>query len=101
MDLSFLRTGKLTVADATPVGRMRVAVWPFLLNAPAAKQAASPTAQAMTDILRGQEANEKDDWVQALADTFAPRGHGMIEADRLEGSFNPLVASRLKVGQGK
>jgi hypothetical protein len=99
MDLSFLRNGKLTPADATPVERMRVAVWPFLLTAPAAQQAASPTAQAMADILRGQEADEKDDWVQALADIFAPRDHGVIEAEGHEGSFNPLVASRLRVGQ--
>jgi hypothetical protein len=101
MDLSFLRTGKLTAAGATPAGRMRVAVWPFLLTASAAKQAASPTAQAVAGILRGREADEKEDWVQGLADIFAPRTHGMIEADRLEGSFNPLVASRLRVGQGR
>lgn len=101
MDLSFLRTGKLKPADATPAGRMRVAVWPFLLAAPAARQAASPTAQAMADILRGQEADGEDDWVQALADIFAPRNDGVIEAEHLEGSFNPLVASRLRVGQGK
>lgn len=99
MDLSFLRTGKLTPADAIPVDRTRVPAWPFLLTASAARQAASPTAQAVAGVLRGQE--EKDDWVQGLADIFAPRPGGMIDADRLAGSFNPLVADRLRVGQGR
>jgi hypothetical protein len=101
MDLSFLRTGKLTPADATPAGRTRVAVWPFLLTAAAARQAASPTAQAMADTLRGQEGEEEGDWVQALADIFAPREQGVIETEGLVGSFNPLIASRLRVGQGR
>ena len=94
MDLSFLRAGGLTPANARVTGWPRVPVWPFLRAATAAAQAASPTAQAS---LRGQDGG--DDWVQELADVFAPRSGGMIEAVRLSGSFNPVVAGRLYRGQ--
>lgn len=99
MDLSFLRNGKLTPADAIPA-RLRVPAWPFLLTAAAAEQADSPTAQAVAGILRGRDERDND-WVQALADIFAPRQDGLIEADRLAGSFSPPIASRLRVGQGR
>ncbi len=98
MDLSFLRTGGLEPAHTRPLGRVRMPVWPFLRAATAAAQAASPTAQAVAGILRGQD--EAEDWVQELAEIFAPRSGGMIEAVRLAGSFNPLVASRLARGRG-
>lgn len=97
MDLSFLRTGGLTPAHARPLGRGRVPVWPFLRAATAAAQAASPTAKAVAGSPRGQDGG--DDWVQELADVFAPRSGGMIEAVRLSGSFNPVVAGRLNRGQ--
>lgn len=98
MDLSFLRTGGLNPANARPLGRTRVPVWPFLRAACAAQQAASPTAQAVAGVLRGQDGTE--DWIQELAGIFAPRSGGMIEAVRLAGSFNPLIANRLAVGKG-
>ncbi|MEJ7934232.1 hypothetical protein WG907_08205 [Sphingobium sp. AN558] len=96
MDLSFLRNG-IKPASIKPVGRPRVPAWPFLRAASAAAQASSPTAKAVANVLRGQDAAE--DWIQELAGIFAPRSDGMIEAVRLSGSFNPLVASRLGVGQ--
>ncbi|WIA57496.1 hypothetical protein N6H05_06795 [Sphingobium sp. WTD-1] len=40
-----------------------------------------------------------EDWIQELAEVFAPRSGGKIEAVRLAGSFNPLIASHLGVGQ--
>ena len=43
---------------------------------------------------------ELEDWIQELAGIFAPRSSGMIEAVRLAGSFNPLIANRLAVGKG-
>jgi len=76
-----------------------VPVWPFLRAATAAAQAASPTARAVAGSLRGQDGG--DDWVQELADIFAPRSNGTIEAVRLAGSFNPLIASRVVRGQGE
>ena len=97
MDLSFLRAGGLTPANARVTGWTRVPVWPFLRAATAAAQAASPTAKAVAGSLRGQDGG--DDWVQELADVFAPRSGGMIEAVRLSGSFNPVVAGRLNRGQ--
>jgi hypothetical protein len=97
MDLSFLRTGGLKPA-VKPAGRRRVPVWPLLRAASAAAQAASPTAQAVAGVLRGQDA--AGDWVQELADILAPRSGGDIDAVGLSGSFNPLVASRLRVGKG-
>lgn len=98
MDLSFLRTGGLKPATNRPTGRPRVPAWPFLRAASAAAQAASPTAQAVAGVLRGQDG--KNDWIQELAEIFAPRLDGKIEAVRLAGSFNPLIASHLGVGQG-
>jgi hypothetical protein len=97
MDLSFLRAGGITPARVRPAGRTRVPAWPFLRAASAAAQAASPTAQAVSGILRGQD--EGEDWIQELADIFAPRSGGVIEAVRLSGSFNPLAAKHLGVGQ--
>ncbi len=97
MDLSFTRSGGLLAAGARPAGRTRVPAWPFLRAASAAAQAASPTAQALASVLRGQD--DLEDWIQGLACIFAPRTDGMIDADRLAGSFNPLIASRLRVGQ--
>ena len=99
MDLSFLRAGGLTPASARFITRPRIPAWPFLRASSAAAQAASPTARAVADVLRGQ--GDKEDWVQELAEIFAPRSNGMIEAVRLAGSFNPLVASRLAGGQGR
>jgi hypothetical protein len=98
MDLSFLRTGGLKPGFVKPSGRRRVPVWPMLRAASAAAQAASPTAQAVAGILRGQD--EGSDWIQELADMLAPRSDGPAEATGLAGSFNPLIAGRLKVGQG-
>ncbi|WHO38745.1 hypothetical protein PMI04_019760 [Sphingobium sp. AP49] len=98
MDLSFLRTGGLKPAITKPTGRPRVPAWPFLRATSAAAQAASPTAQAVAGVLRGQDG--LTDWIQELAEIFAPRSSGKIEAARLAGSFNPLVASHLGVGQG-
>ena len=86
MDLSFLRAGGLTPANARVTGWPRVPVWPFLR-----------AAKAVAGSLRGQDGG--DDWVQELADVFAPRSGGMIEAVRLSGSFNPVVAGRLYRGQ--
>lgn len=100
MDLSFIRAGGLTPANANPVGRVRAPVWPFLRAATAAVQAASPTAKAVAGVLRGQ-GEQRSDWVRELADIFAPDSSGMIEAVRLAGSFNPCVANRLVVGQGR
>lgn len=97
MDLSFLRGGGLKPGTTRPADRAREPVWPFLRAATAAAQAASPTARAVAGILRGQDGS--DDWVQELADIFAPRSGGTIEAVRLAGSFNPLVASRLIGGK--
>ncbi|OHC94441.1 MAG: hypothetical protein A3H25_00470 [Sphingomonadales bacterium RIFCSPLOWO2_12_FULL_63_15] len=97
MDLSFLRASGLKPVHARALDRPRMPVWPFLRAACAAAQAASPTAQAVAGVLRGQ--GEQEDWVQELAAVFAPRSDGMIEAVRLAGSFNPLVASRLAGGQ--
>ncbi|HAF41774.1 MAG TPA: hypothetical protein DCG90_08415 [Sphingobium sp.] len=99
MDLSFLRSGGLTPATNKVPGWPRAPVWPFLRAATAAAQAASPTAQAVAGVLRGQDG--EDDWVQELAELFAPRSDGMIEAVRLAGSFNPLIARRLAGGQGR
>lgn len=99
MDLSFIRAGGLHPANANPAGRARPLAWPFLRAATAARQAASPTALAVAGVLRGQGGDE--DWVQELADIFAPESNGMIEAVRLAGSFNPRVANRLVVGQGR
>ncbi|MFB0874687.1 MULTISPECIES: hypothetical protein [unclassified Sphingobium] len=93
MDLSFLRGGGLKPGATRPAGRPKVPAWPFLRAATAAAQAASPTAQAVAGVLRGQDGG--DDWIQELAGIFAPRSGGMIEAVRLTGSFNPLIASRL------
>jgi hypothetical protein len=97
MDLSFLRGGGLKPAVTRPSGRARVPVWPFLRAATAAAQAASPTAQAVAGVLRGQDGS--DDWIQELACIFAPDSGGTIEAVRLAGSFHPLVASRLNGGK--
>lgn len=99
MDLSFLRAGGLTPASAKVPGWPRVPVWPFLKAATAAAQAASPTAKAVAGVLRGQDGD--DDWIQELADIFAPRSNGTIEAVRLAGSFNPLIARRFAGGQGR
>ena len=96
MDLSFLRSG-IKPGGIKPVGRPRVPAWPFLRAASAAAQASSPTAKAVASVLRGQDVAE--DWIQELAGIFAPRSDGVIEAVRLSGSFNPLVATRLGVGQ--
>ncbi|WP_176596843.1 MULTISPECIES: hypothetical protein [Sphingobium] len=98
MDLGFLRTGGLKPSFVKPSGRRRVPVWPSLRAASAAAQAASPTAQAVAGVLRGQEI--EGDWVQELADILAPRSDGNIEAVGLAGSFNPLIANLLRVGQG-
>ena len=98
MDLSFLRTGGLKPSFVKPSGRRRVPVWPSLRAASAAAQAASPTAQAVAGVLRGQEV--EGDWIQELADILAPRSGGEIEAVGLAGSFNPLIANRLRVGKG-
>lgn len=98
MDLSFLRAGGIKAAGIRPAGRMRVPAWPFLRAASAAAQAASPTAQAVTSSnLRGQEGPE--DWIQDLAEILAPRSNGVIDAVRLAGCFNPLIAKRLGVGR--
>lgn len=70
----------------------------MLRAASAAAQAASPTAQAVAGVLRGQD--DPSDWIQDLAEIFAPRPSGMIEAARPTGSFNPLIAQHLRVGQG-
>lgn len=99
MDLSFLRTRGLKASFTKPAGLRRVPVWPSLRAASAAAQAASPTALAIAGVLRGQE-EVAGDWVQELAGIFAPRSGGGIDAAGLAGSFNPLVASRLKVGKG-
>ncbi|MCP1469984.1 hypothetical protein J3E64_001671 [Sphingobium sp. OAS761] len=102
MDLSFFRKGGLDPAHATPIGRPRVPVWPYLRAATAAEQAASPTARAMAGILRGQDSG--GDWIQELAEIFAPRSGGVIEAVGRTGSFNPSMASRLgggKVDEGR
>ncbi|MFC3442933.1 hypothetical protein ACFOKF_17305 [Sphingobium rhizovicinum] len=93
MDLSFLRGGGLRPGASRPLSRPRIPAWPFLRAATAAAQAASPTAQAVAGVLRGQDGSE--DWIQELAGIFAPRSGGKIEAVRLAGSFNPLIASRL------
>ncbi|SER75008.1 hypothetical protein [Sphingobium sp. YR768] len=97
MDLSFLRGGGLKPGTTRPLSRPRVPAWPFLRAATAAAQAASPTAQAVAGVLRGQDGSES--WIQELAGIFAPRSSGKIEAVRLAGSFNPLVASRLAGGK--
>lgn len=98
MDFGFLRAGGLKPANARPVTRPHAPVWPMLRAASAAAQAASPTAQAVSDVLRGQD--EPSDWIQDLAEIFAPRSNGLIEAARRMGSFNPLIAEHLRVGQG-
>lgn len=98
MDLSFIRAGGLKPAYARPVGRPHAPVWPILRAASAAAQAASPTAQAVAVVLRGQE--NPGDWIQELAEIFAPRSSGMIDTARGMGSFNPLIAEHLRVGQG-
>lgn len=98
MDLSFLRAGGLKPAHARPAARPHAPVWPMLRAASAAAQAASPTAQAVAGVLRGQERQE--DWIQELAEIFAPRSSGMIDAVRPTGSFNPWIAEHLRVGQG-
>lgn len=97
MDLGFIRGGGLNPAHARPASLPHIPVWPLLRATSAAAQAASPTAQAVAGILRGRE--ENGDWVQELAEIFAPRSNGMIEAVRLGGSFNPMAASRLKGGR--
>lgn len=97
MDLSFLRAGGLKPANARLVSRPRAPVWPMLRAASAAAQAASPTAQAVAGVLRGQE--RPGDWIQDLAGIFAPRSSGVIEAARPAGSFNPLIAEHLKRGK--
>jgi len=97
MDLGFIRGGGLSPANARPVSLPHIPVWPLLRATSAAAQAASPTAQAVAGLLRGQEGSE--DWIQELAEILAPRSDGMIGAVRLGGSFNPPVASRL--GRGK
>lgn len=98
MDFSFLRAGGLKPAYARPVSRPHMPVWPMLRAASAAAQAASPTARAVAGVLRGQD--EPGDWIQDLAEIFAPRTEGMIEAMRPTGSFNPLIAQHLRTGQG-
>ena len=98
MDFGFLRAGGLKPANARPVSRPHAPVWPLLRAASAAEQAASPTALAVAGVLRGQD--ETSDWIQDLAEVFAPRPGGMIEAARPTGSFNPLIAQHLRVGQG-
>ena len=100
MDLSFLRGGGLKPGSTRPADRAREPVWPFLRAATAAVQAASPTAKAVAGVLRGQ-GEQRSDWVRELADIFAPDSSGMIEAVRLTGSFNPLIASRLIGGKGR
>jgi hypothetical protein len=97
MDLSFQRAGGIKAAGIRPAGGMRVPAWPLLRSACAARQAASPTASAVAGVLRGQDGGE--DWIQELARMFAPRSDGAVGAVRLAGSFNPLIASRLGVGQ--
>lgn len=97
MDLSFLRGGGLKPGTLKPFSLPRVPAWSFLRAATAAAQAASPTAQAVAGVLRGQGGS--NDWVEELAGVFAPGSSGKIEAVRLAGSFNPLIASRLARGQ--
>lgn len=97
MDLGFQRSGGLRPIGIRPAGRSRAPAWPFLRAAAAAAQAGSPTAVMLTGMLRGQ--HDAGDWIQELAQIFAPDSDGMIDAVRLAGSFNPLVASRLLVGR--
>lgn len=74
----------------------RPAALPALLAATAAMQAASPTAMAIADVLRGQDGEE--DRIQLLARMFSA-GKGAIDAQNLEGSFNSLIADHLTAGQ--
>lgn len=97
MDLTFTRKGGLMAGQLQPVRRLRVPAASFLIARAAAAQAASPTASAVAHVLRGQD--HGDDWVQELAQIFAPRSGGMIEAVASGGCFNPTIASRLGVGQ--
>lgn len=97
MDLGFQRSGGLRPIGIRKAGYARAPAWPYLRAASAAAQAGSPTALALTGVLRGQHA--ANDWIQELAEIFAARSDGMIDAVRLAGSFNPLVASCLGVGQ--
>ena len=98
MDLGFLRTGGLKPSFVKPSGRRRVPVSRSSGAASAAAQPTTPAAQALPGALGGQEI--EGDWVQELADILAPRSGGNIEAVGLAGSFNPLIANRLRVGQG-
>ncbi|EQB31139.1 hypothetical protein [Sphingobium ummariense] len=97
MDLSFHRSRGLRPAHARPVDRWRIPAWPFLRAVSAATQAGSPTARAVAGVLRGQDGPE--DWVEELAGVFSPGSSGVIDAARLAGSFNPLIAGHSRWGK--
>ncbi|MDX3909882.1 MAG: hypothetical protein QHC67_08690 [Sphingobium sp.] len=87
----------LKATGALPPGAMWAADLPVLLAASAAQQAASPTARRMASFLRGQE--REDDQIHVLSQMFGPRTGSVIDAACLAGSFNPMVARHLTVGQ--
>lgn len=92
MDLSFFRTREHLI-EGKPVS----AELPVLLAVSSAQQAASPTVRALTSHPRGR--SEERDHIQALARMFAPGRGDADAAPDLNGSFNPLIAKDLMVGQ--
>jgi hypothetical protein len=96
MDLSFSRMLERTAADGTAFVPADLTI---VLAALLAWQARGPTARAFANILRGQE--HGDSRIDALAGIFAPRDACKWDVSCLAGSFNPLIARTLTVGQDK
>lgn len=70
-----------------------------VLAALLAWQDQSPAARAFANTLRGQEHGQGR--INALAGIFAPRDAFKWDVSCLAGSFNPLIAGHLTVGQYK
>lgn len=100
MDLSFV---KRQLKQPRPLVAPAVSVMPAdlsdLIDRMAVRQAASVTAHSLA--LAVAEERGRDDHVLGLARLMAPRRFGPSTASCLAGSFNPLIARQLTVGQMK
>ena len=100
MDLSFVKRQMASARPWVAAEAQAVAADLFdLIAVHAARQAASPTAHSLAMAVA--EEREQRDHVHSLARLLAPRRFGPTMASCLAGSFNPLVARELTVGQVK
>jgi len=97
MDLSFLQRARFSAAGLVPIKRTLGPDLAELVAAAAAHQSASPTARILSIVLADEGGAEEQ--VHGLARLLAPRRFGTAGAANLAGSFNPLIARQLMVGQ--